>query len=84
MDEILHTKLGPGLDFDPLEEKQEVSAVASNVGLDSITFSRAQEKQLKYLIENGGKYSAGTVFVQMPNGKTMSVDPFGRVKTIAG
>ena len=36
MDEILHTKLGLGLDFDPLEEKQEVSAVASNDGLNTL------------------------------------------------
>ena len=33
MDDILHTKLGPGLDFDPLKDKQTVSAVASNDGV---------------------------------------------------
>ncbi len=30
MEKIEDTKLGPGLDFDPLEDKQKVSAGASN------------------------------------------------------
>ena len=66
------------------ENKTSNSKPFCNDGLASITFTRVQEKQLQFLVEQGGKYSAGTVFIQMPNGKTMSVDPFGRVETVAG
>jgi len=44
MDEILHTKLGPGLDFDPLEDKQEVSADAIDIAIQHQNTMTAAEK----------------------------------------
>lgn len=47
--------------------------------LAAIGLQRAQIKKLNFLAERGGKYSAVTVHVGMPDGRLADVDPYGRV-----
>jgi len=52
MDKILHTKLGPGLDFDPMEDKTSVSAVASNDLVSLADFWKEKGETERKIAEN--------------------------------
>lgn len=47
--------------------------------LSAVGLTRTQENKLRYLLEKGGKHSAVTLHVGMPDGSLAEIDSFGRV-----